>query len=151
MSPHAFSCSSIHELHKALRGWSLASPWLPLATAKPGQVWTLRYQSRPQSELLLPVVSSAFIKGYHYCSRTIRKDFQTASHLLQHKAWQLQLASSAVRFAPGQPVYRFSNVSGACPVLLTATGAIMRSKLQEVNDLVSQSFAVSLSPKAAKC
>lgn len=66
--------------------------------------------------------------GYHSCSRTVRKDVQSALSLLLCSAQHLYLASSAARFAPGQPVHRLSNVSGVCPVLLIAAGAITRSK-----------------------
>lgn len=89
--------------------------------------------------------------GYHSCDRTARRDFQSGPYLLLCQARQLQVPSPAVRFAPGQLAHWLGDVSGACPILLTATGAIRRSKPREVTDLVSQSFAVSLWPQAAKC
>lgn len=139
LSPPAFSCSSTCELGKALGAPSLASPGVLLPTAKRGQEWALWYQSRAQRESLLPPLSSALTGGH-----TPGQDCQRDPRVLLHQAWQLQLASSAVSLAPAQPCLGWVSCS------VTASGATTTSKPQEINDLVSQSFADSLWPKAAK-
>lgn len=74
--------------------------------------------------------------------RTVSRDSQSAPEVLLHKSCLLQLASSAARFAPAQP--------GCVSLSVTASGATTTSKPQGIHDSVSQSFAASLWPKAAK-
>lgn len=141
--PHACSCSNIHELGKALGPPSPASPGVLLPTRQkwnPGRNGHCGTKADPKEshcchQPALPLeVGNA--PGQD-CQQRCPECYWGALA----KAWQLQLASSAVRFAPAQP----RCVSPSVP----ASGTTTTSKPQGINDLVSQSFAASLWPKAA--
>ncbi|RLW00944.1 hypothetical protein DV515_00008404 [Chloebia gouldiae] len=124
--------SSTCELGKALGAPSLASPGALLPTAKRGQEWALWCRSRAWRESLVPPVSSA-LRGGQDCQQrppgcSCTKPGTCSLPPLQSGLPQLSRVSRPV----------------------TASGATTTSKPQAINDLVSQSFADSLWPKAAK-